>query len=78
MDKISLFEGVFFQKISKYPLTYLDKHNPEQFEILGITENNKTLAPYWISGAIKYDRPYIKGKRMYPRLLIRNKHPQQL
>ena len=60
------------------PITFLDKYNPEQFEIIGITENNKTLAPYWISGAIKYDRPYIKGKRMYPRLLIRNKHPQQL
>nr|DAO53615.1 MAG TPA: hypothetical protein [Caudoviricetes sp.] len=26
MDKISILEGVYFQKISKYPLTYLDKH----------------------------------------------------
>ena len=52
------------------PITFLDKYNPVQFEIIGITENNTELKPYWIEGFAKYDRPYLKGKRKFPRLLI--------
>lgn len=60
------------------PISFLDKYSPEQFEIVGLTENNKALKPYWKEGCAKYDRPYLKGKRKYPVLLIRNKHPQAL
>ncbi len=60
------------------PISFLDKYSPEQFEIIGITEKNKELAPYWKEGAEIYDRPYYKGKRKYPVLLIRNKHPEKL
>ena len=60
------------------PITFLDKYNPEQFEIIGMTENNIALSQYWLKGFPKYDRPYINGERKYPRILIRNKHPQQL
>ncbi len=60
------------------PITFLDKYCPAQFEILGITENNEAMRPYWKDGCIKYDRPYIKGTRKFSRILIRNKHPQTL
>ena len=62
------------------PITFLDKYNPEQFEILGATENETTenVKGLRIPGYAKYDRPYIKGIRKYSRILIRNKHPKTL
>ena len=62
-----------YNGIMGVPITFLDKYNPEQFTIIGITENNPSLQKYWKKGCAKYDRPYLKGKRMYPRLLIRKK-----
>lgn len=51
------------------PVTILDKHNPEQFEIIGI------MATTQITDC-NFGYPYINGKRKYARILIRNKHPQ--
>lgn len=45
------------------PITFLDKYNPDQFEILG---NEYDLN-------IEKGRGYINGKRLYSRLFIRNK-----
>lgn len=45
------------------PITFLDKFNPEQFEIIG---NEYDLN-------IEKGRGYINGKRLYSRLFIRNK-----
>jgi hypothetical protein len=47
------------------PITFLDKYNPEQFEILG---NEYDLN-------ISKGRGYINGKRLYSRIFIRNKRP---
>ena len=55
------------------PITFLDKYCPEQFEILGITDNNNSVEHLWIKGFPKYDRPYISGERKYSRLLIRKR-----
>lgn len=62
------------------PITFLDKYNPEQFEILGATENDasEAIIKLRVSGHYKYDRPYIKGVRKYARILIRNKKPRKL
>ena len=62
------------------PITFLDKYNPEQFEILGATENDATeeIIRLRVSGQNKYDRPYINGVRKYARILIRNKKPRKL
>lgn len=54
------------------PITFLDKYCPEQFEIAGITGGTGVSGLY-VEGCEKYDRPYLKGKRMYPRILIRRK-----
>lgn len=45
------------------PITFLDKYNPEQFEIIG---NEYTLN-------ISRGRGYVQGKRMYSRIFIRRK-----
>ena len=52
------------------PISFLDKYCPNQFRILGITENADYLKEIYIKGFAKYDRPYINGKRMYSRILI--------
>ena len=45
------------------PITFLDKFNPDQFEIVG---NEDTLG-------IPKGRGYVAGRRMYGRILVRNK-----
>ncbi len=52
------------------PITFLDKHNPEQFEIIGLAAGNiKGLAG--IPPRTGKDGPYINGKLRYGRILIR-------
>jgi hypothetical protein len=58
------------------PITFLDKYNPEQFEILGMSASAGYDAE--IVGIPKYEgfkdaRPLIKGKNTYARILIRRK-----
>lgn len=56
------------------PITFLDKYNPEQFEILGNDYNAKEIPKLtktkWTG---KMDRGYLNGKRMYVRILIKHK-----
>ncbi|EOH3383063.1 adenine-specific methyltransferase EcoRI family protein, partial [Campylobacter coli] len=58
------------------PITFLDKYNPQQFEIIG--------ADYQVnSGELIYikrndwngktDRAYINGKRLYSRIFIKHR-----
>ena len=65
------------------PITFLDKHNPAQFEIIGTDYDVKAgLAYEAMPGIKKYvanpewkgklDRGYIDGKRLYSRILIRS------
>lgn len=54
------------------PITFIDKYCPEQFEVIGITENADYLKPLYVEGCEKYDRPYLSGKRIYSRLLIKH------
>jgi hypothetical protein len=58
------------------PITFIDKYNPEQFEIVGSDYDIKQgllpelINPNWKG---KIDRGYLKGKRLYGRILIKNK-----
>jgi hypothetical protein len=58
------------------PITFIDKYNPEQFEIIGSDYNIKQgllpelVNPNWKG---KIDRGYLKGKRLYGRIIIKNK-----
>jgi modification methylase ecoRI len=54
------------------PITYLDKHNPDQFEILGITESNgRGFSIGLWDEASKKAHPYVKGEKKYARIFIR-------
>ncbi len=58
------------------PITFLDKHNPDQFEIIGSDYDIKEgliphlLIPEWHG---KIDRGYIRGIRKFSRIMIRNR-----
>jgi hypothetical protein len=52
-----------YDGIMGVPITFLDKYNPDQIEIIG---NEKTLG-------IKKGRGYINGKRLYSRIFIKLK-----
>ena len=59
------------------PITFLDKYDPDQFEIVGATESEGRGFSMGLwdesSGA---SQPVVNGIRKYKRLLIRNKHPR--
>ena len=61
------------------PITFLDKHNPDQFEIIGSDYEVKEgllphlLIPEWRG---KIDRGYVNGLRKYSRVMIRNRKCQ--
>ena len=58
------------------PITFLEKYNPDQFEIVGSDSEVKQgllpelIKPEWNG---KIDRGYINGRRYYARILVRNK-----
>ena len=53
------------------PITFLDKHNPEQFEIIGMDRPLITQ----LTG--RQSRFKIKGKEIFARIVIRNRRIQQ-
>lgn len=67
-----------YKGVMGVPITFIDKYNPEQFEIIGSDYEVKEgllpeiVNPKWNG---KIDRAYIDGKRMYARLLIKLKKP---
>ena len=52
-----------YEGVMGVPITFLDKFAPSQFEILGTSTFD-----------MEKGAPYIKGKRIYERVLIRKKH----
>lgn len=76
------------------PITFLDKYNPSQFEILGMCENmdlyklktrvytseechNRYFELFGKEGTYDLNAAgVVNGKKVYQRILVRNKHPQ--
>ena len=53
------------------PITFLDKYNPEQFEIIGISGNLANAI--MIEGKRKAGRFYIGNRRLYDRIVIKKR-----
>lgn len=66
------------------PITFMDKYNPDQFEIVGISrelvrtlsDDVKQNGAYPQIGRFYLDIGESKYKKVYERLVIRNKHPE--
>lgn len=76
-----------YDGIMGVPITFLDKYNPLQFEIVWqASGNTRASAPSSVLKEVGY-KPHpedrggcgvVNGKRQYSRILIRNKHPKTL
>lgn len=53
------------------PITFLDKYNPDQFEIVGISGD--LARPLIIEGKKKSGRFYVGNRRLYDRIVIKKK-----
>lgn len=51
------------------PVTFMNKYCPQQFEIVGVLNHG-------CDNIYDLAKPILKGKELYTRILIRNKHPQ--
>ena len=59
------------------PITFLDKFNPDQFEIVGADEAEGTgFSNGLFLNNSKHKQVFVNGKRKYKRIFIRNKHPE--
>ena len=58
------------------PITFLDKFNPDQFEIVGATESEGKGFSHGLwkseSGIVQ---PMVRGERKYKRIFIRKRNP---
>lgn len=63
------------------PITFLDKYNPDQFEILGVFDDKREKSDAFIQGEPtyvdeqhkRYVGPVLRGKALYTRILIKLK-----
>lgn len=68
-DAIPLdYEGVI-----GVPITFLDKYCPEQFELIGCSDNGAVPDEYKLPHFKKHNEPYIAGKKVYKRIFIRKR-----
>jgi len=58
-----------YNGIMGVPITFIDKYNPEQFEILGIANSARWIGHECFT--------IIKGRKIYNRILIKNRKPQK-
>ncbi len=64
-----------FKGVMGVPITYVDKHNPNQFQILGMSSSagySKDVVGIPFIGD-KDARPIVNGKNTYARIFIKNK-----
>lgn len=60
-----------FSDVMGVPITFLDKYNPDQFEIVGGSANGQV--PDWLKrgGYAKWNNPFIGLRKVYQRIFIR-------
>jgi hypothetical protein len=62
-----------YKKVMGVPITFLDKYNPSQFEIVGASDNGAIDEKYKLEHFKKHNEPYIDGKKVYKRIFIKRK-----
>ena len=55
------------------PITFLDKYNPAQFEIVGCSDNGAVPDQYKLPHFKKHNEPFINGQKVYKRIFIRRR-----
>jgi len=55
-----------YEGVMGVPITFMDKYNPDQFEIIGQMVTTKI-------DELNQGYPYVNGKKIYARILLKNK-----
>lgn len=55
------------------PVSFFDKYSPEQFEILGASDNGAIDKKYKLPHFKRHNEPYVNGKKQYKRIFIKHK-----
>jgi len=62
-----------YESVMGVPITFLDKYNPEQFEIIGASDNGVVDEKYKTPHFKKHNEPYINGQKLYKRIFIKRR-----
>lgn len=62
-----------FDGVMGVPISFLDRYNPNQFEILGGTANGIVPEELKIGNYKTYNNPFLGNRKVYQRLLIKRK-----
>jgi hypothetical protein len=62
-----------YKGVMGVPITFLDKYNPDQFEIIGASDNGAVDEKYKLSHFKKHNEPYINGNKTYKRIFIKRR-----
>jgi len=60
-----------YWKLMGVPVSFMQYHNPEQFEIVGCSANGIVDDEYKLPHFKRHNEPYVNGKSVYQRILIR-------
>lgn len=60
-----------FDGVMGVPVSFLDKYCPEQFEIIGASDNGAVDDLYKLPHFKRHNEPYINGMKQYKRIFIR-------
>mgnify|MGYP003986470017 FL=1 len=64
-----------YEEVMGVPITFLTKYNPDQFEIIGASDNGAIDDKYKLPHFKRHNEPYVNDKKKYKRLFIRNRNP---
>lgn len=62
-----------YSHVMGVPVSFLDKYNPEQFEIIGASDNGVVDEVYKLPHFKRHNEPYVDGKKRFKRIFIRHK-----
>jgi hypothetical protein len=63
-----------YKGVMGVPITFLDKYNPDQFEIVGATESEgRGFSNGLWDESSKVSQPLINNERVYKRIFIKHK-----
>ena len=57
------------------PITFLDKYSPEQFEIIGASDNGAVPEAMKLPHHKKHNEPFINDVKLYKRIFIKHRSP---
>ena len=62
-----------YEGVMGVPISFLDKQCPDQFEIIGCSDNGLIDERYKLPHFKRHNEPYINGNKVYKRIFIKHK-----